>query len=46
MQQEESFEVLTTPTTEKVSVSDVDYTNKKYVSVDTTIIPSSIEVRY
>ena len=43
---EESFEVLTTPTTEKVSVSDVDYTNKKYVSVDTTVIPSSIEVRY
>ena len=43
---EESFEVLTTPTTEKVSVSDIDYTNKKYVSVDTTVIPSSIEVRY
>ena len=43
---EESFEVLTTPTTEKVSVSDIDYTNKKYVSVDTTVIPSSIETRY
>ena len=43
---EESFEVLTTPITEKVSVSDIDYTNKKYVSVDTTVTPSSIEVRY
>ena len=43
---EESFEVLTTPITEKVSVSDIDYTNKKYVSVDTTVIPSSIETRY
>lgn len=43
---EESFEVLTTPTTEKVSVSDIDYTNKKYVSVDTTVIQSSIETRY
>ena len=43
---EESFEVLTTPITEKVSVSDIDYTNKKYVSVDTTVTPSSIEARY
>ena len=43
---EESFEVLTTPITEKVSVSDIDYTNKKYVSVDTIVTPSSIEVRY
>ena len=43
---EESFEVLTTPTTEKVSVSDIDYTNKKYVSVYTTVTPSSIEARY